>query len=73
MKLATYNSLLTKKKTMLVVGNDLPYGKGYQELQVTFYRGAWRVDITDGYTIQFSKVLPKDKGIKTIINLYYRG
>jgi hypothetical protein len=73
MKVSTYKSLLTNKKTMLVIGNNLPYSKGYQELQITFYKGAWRVDITDGYSIQFSKVLPRDKGIKSLINLYYRG
>lgn len=67
LKLSTYKSLLTGKRTMLVAS----YGKigtsDYREAQITWYQGAWTYEITDGYNS--ITVGASTRGLKSCLNL----
>jgi len=46
---------------MLVLSNELPYGKGRLEAQIMFDKGEIRMLITDGYSFLYDK-----KGFKSL-------
>jgi hypothetical protein len=58
---------------MLVVNNDRAYSQGYAELQIVFNSNQWHVYISDGYRIIDYKIQDKSRGLKSLINLYYKG
>lgn len=49
MEITTYRSLLTGKRTMVVVSIGKCGHEGYREAQIRFYDGAFHYIVTDGY------------------------
>lgn len=73
MKISTYKSLMTNKRTWVIVANKVKCGyKGYRELQIMMVRGQWEVYETDGYKLDLVRVYSSEKALKSIINLHYR-
>lgn len=67
LKISTYSSLLTNKKTVLVAS----YGKcgtsDYREAQISFKNGAFHYFITDGYNESIEKKLGVN--LKSALNM----
>jgi hypothetical protein len=70
MKLSTYKSLLTNKRTMLVASQGKCGHAGYVEYQVLFNQGHWQCYKTDGYKLNlvatyayFSLIFPPSKSL----------
>lgn len=55
------------RPSMVVLTNNLPYGKGRLEAQIFFFNGAIRVLITDGYKNLYDK--SGFKGLKQALNI----
>jgi hypothetical protein len=49
MKISTYNSLLTDKKTQLIVSNDFQGDNRFRQAIITYSNGSFSYIITDGY------------------------
>ena len=73
MKITAYNSLLTDKKTILVMSGGRCGYSDYVEYQIMLHKDSWYVYKTDGFKFNFVKTFDGSKGLKSIINLYYRG
>lgn len=71
MRLSTYNSLLTNKRTMLVASKGQCGYKGYVEYQVLFKGGQWQCYKTDGYELDLVGIYPGSKGLKSVLNLIW--
>lgn len=71
MKLSTYKSLLTNKRTMFVASRGRCGHAGYVEYQVLYSRGEWLCYKTDGYTVDLIKTYPGSKGLKSVLNLIW--
>jgi len=69
MKLSTYKSLLTNKRTMIVLSIGKCGHKGYREVQVTYRMGHYQYQITEGYTWLTAGSLPGEKGLKSVLNI----
>ena len=55
------------RPSMVVLSNELPYGKGRLEAQIFFFNGAIRVLITDGYKYLYDK--QGFRGLKQAMNI----
>lgn len=74
MKVTTYKSFLTGKRTRVIVANEVRCGhEGYRELQIVLKNGTWTVYETDGYKLNLVAVYEGSKALKSIINLNYKG
>lgn len=71
MKLSTYNSLLTNKRTMLVASKGQCGHAGYVEYQVMLSHGQWLCYKTDGYKLDLIKTYEGSKGLKSVLNLIW--
>jgi hypothetical protein len=69
MKLSTYKSLLTNKRTMIVLSIGKCGHEGYREVQVTYRMGHYQYQITEGYTWLTAGSLPGEKGLKSVLNI----
>lgn len=69
MKLSTYKSLLTNKRTIIVLSIGKCGHKGYREVQVTYRMGHYQYQITEGYTWLTAGSLPGEKGLKSVLNI----
>ncbi len=71
MKLSTYKSLLTNKRTMFVASQGRCGYAGYVEYQVLFRDGHWHCYKTDGYKLDLVATYAGSKGIKSVLNLIW--
>lgn len=71
MKLSTYNSLLTGKRTWLTASKGKCGHEDYIEYQILFSRGEWICYKTNGYTVDLVKTYPGSKSLKSVINLVW--
>ena len=69
MKYSTYNSLLTGKKTMLVVSKGKCGYANYRELKITLRANVWTWSINDSYNNLASGSYNGDKALKSVVNL----
>ena len=69
MKLSLYKSLLTNKRTMVVLSIGKCGHEDYREVQVTYRMGHYQYHITEGYTWLTAGSLPGDKGLKSVLNI----
>ena len=69
MKLSTYSSLLTNKRTCLVASIGKCGYTGYKEIQVMAKNGQWVFNITDGYFTLNTGTFPITKGLKSVLNI----
>lgn len=72
MKLSTYKSFLTNRKTWLVASQGKCGHAGYVEYQILFQKGQWECYKTDGYELDLIGTYSGSKGLKSIINLIWR-
>lgn len=68
MKLSTYKSFLTYKRTMLVASIGKCGYEGYREIQIQRFNGAWTWDITNGYKVVASGV-SHNPNLKSVVNI----
>lgn len=68
LKYSTYKTLLTCKRTMLVISKGKCGYKDYKELQISYRQGNWIAELVDGYRTLEYKIFTGDKSIKSIIN-----
>jgi hypothetical protein len=73
MKLSTYKSLLTNKRTMFVASEGKCGHAGYVECQVLFSHGQWLCFKTDGYKLDLVATYPGSKGLKSVLNLIWNS
>jgi len=71
MKLSTYNSLLTNKRTMLVASKGQCGHAGYVEYSILLSHGHWLCYKTDGYKLDLIKTYEGSKGLKSVLNLIW--
>ena len=71
MKLSTYNSLLTGKRTWLVASQGRCGYKGYVEYTIQLSQGQWQCYKTDGYELDLVGIYPGSKGLKSVLNLVW--
>lgn len=71
MKLSTYKSFLTNKKTWLVASKGKCGYKGYIEYQVMFVKGHWECYKTNGYDLDLVGIYNGSKGLKSVLNLVW--
>ncbi len=82
MKLQTYKSLLTNKRTMFVASQGKCGYAGYVEYQVLFSHGQWLCYKTDGYELDVPQTgspsgrhlvgtYAGSKGLKSVLNLIW--
>ena len=71
MKLSTYNSLLTKKRTWLVVSKGKCGYKNYVEYQIMLVQGQWQCYKTDGYKLDLVGTFPGSKSLKSVLILVW--
>lgn len=69
MKVTLYNSLLTNKKTMVVLSIGKCGYEGYREVQVTYRMGHYQYQIVDGYTFLTCGSMDGNKGLKSVLNI----
>lgn len=69
MKISTYRSPLTNKRTMVVVSIGRTGHEGYREIQISYRMGHYQYQITEGYTWLTTGSIDGSKGLKTVINL----
>jgi hypothetical protein len=73
MKITAYNSLLTNKKTILVMSGGIRGYNDFVEYYIMLDKNSWYVYRTNGRMFDLVKTFDGSKGLKSIINLYYRG
>ena len=73
MKITTYSSLLTHKRTWVIVSSGKCGYKDYVEYQIrlTVDGTHWIVDKSDGYHGRLVGMYPSAKGLKSVINLVW--
>lgn len=71
MKISTYNSLLTDKRTILVLSKGKCGHPDYVEYQVQYKFGRWFCYRTDGYEMDQVGIYFGEKGLKSVINLIW--
>lgn len=71
MKLTTYRSLLTGKKTWLVASQGRCGHEGYVEYTIQLSQGQWQCYKTDGYELDLVGIYPGSKGLKSVLNLIW--
>lgn len=69
MKVTLYKTLLTDRKTMVVMSIGKCGHKGYREVQVTYRMGHYQYAITEGYTYLTSGSFDGSKGLKSVLNI----
>ena len=69
MKITTYKSFLTNKRTVVVLSIGKCGYKGYREVQVTYHMGHYQYQITEGYTWLTAGSLEGSKGLKSVLNI----
>lgn len=67
LKVTTYKSLLTGKRTMLVASYGKCGHENYREAQVTYSNGTWSYSLTDGYNCLGDG--SSSRGIKSLLNI----
>lgn len=70
-KLSTYNSLLTNKRTWFVASKGKCGDVGYVEYQILFKNGQWQCYKTDGYKLDLVGTFAGSKGLKSVLNLIW--
>jgi hypothetical protein len=73
MKLSTYKSLLTNKRTMFVASQGKCGYAGYVEYQILFQHGQWICYKTDGYKLDLVGTYAGSKGLKSVLNLVWNS
>lgn len=73
MKLSTYKSLLTGKRTWLVASKGKCGYAGYVEYTIQLSQGQWQCYKTDGYKLDLVGTYPGSKGLKTVLNLIWNS
>lgn len=71
MKLSTYKSLLTNKRTMFVASKGKCGYDGYIEYQVLYSNGQWHCYKTDGFQLDLVGTYAGSKGLKSVLNLVW--
>lgn len=71
MKLSTYNSLLTGKRTWLVASQGRCGYEGYVEYTIQLSQGQWQCYKTDGYELDLVGTYPGSKSLKSVLNLIW--
>jgi len=71
MKLSTYKSLLTNKRTMFVASQGKCGYADYVEYQVLFRHGQWLCYKTDGFQLDLVGTYDGSKGLKSVLNLVW--
>lgn len=71
MKLSTYKSLITNKKTMLVASKGKCGYEDYIEYQILLSHGQWLCYKTNGYELDLVGTFSSEKGIKSVLNLIW--
>jgi hypothetical protein len=71
MKLSTYKSFLTNKRTWFVASHGKCGYEGYVEYQISFYKGQWHAVKTNGYGVDFVGTYAGSKGLKSVLNLIW--
>lgn len=73
MKITTYKSLLTGKKTQVTIYKGKAGYKNYLEYQISLNNGYWNVAKTDGFAVHWYKQFKGDKALKSLINLVWNS
>lgn len=71
MKLSTYKSLLTNKRTMVVASQGRCGYKDYVEYQIVYKFGRWYCSRTDGYKQETVGIYLGVKSLKSVLNLIW--
>jgi len=71
MKLSTYKSLLTNKRTWFVASQGKCGYAGYVEYQILFQNKQWQCYKTDGYKLDLVGTYAGSKGLKSVLNLVW--
>lgn len=71
MKLSTYKSLLTNKRTMFVASQGKCGYDGYVEYQFLYSSGQWHCYKTDGFELDLIGTYAGSKGLKSVLNLVW--
>ena len=69
MNITTYKSLLTNKRTRVVLSIGKCGHKGYREVQVMYRMGHYQYQITEGYTWLTAGSMDGSKGLKSVLNI----
>ena len=71
MKLSTYKSFFTGKRTWFIASKGKCGHKDYVEYQVLYARNTWVCYKTDGYKVDLIACYDGSKGLKSVLNLIW--